>query len=139
MCVKDVLSQPRDNLMNKREVPCKGEYTVTVTSLGANYSNKKMLKVEWRSRTRRGCTLVVMPEALEDVQWLVNPFDVDFALSLRGDLRPIERSIACAGGDAGEARGDAGGNIGEAGGNIGAAGGNIGDAGETEWERVGWG
>jgi hypothetical protein len=40
---------------------------------------------------------VVLPDALEDVQWLVNPYEVEFALSLRGDLRPIERPFASTG------------------------------------------
>ena len=98
--VKDVLRrQLQPQLLQQREVLCRaaGVYTVTVSSLNNNNRSDRLLKVEWRAHNpqqHRSCELVVLPDALDDVQWLVNPYEVEFALSMRGDLRPIERRLS---------------------------------------------
>lgn len=86
-----VFALQQQPLMQRRAVKCRDEthYTAFVTKLV-----KGELKVEWNDRRgTTSCTLIVLTEALVDVQWLVNPYEVSFSLSLRGDLRPVERSL----------------------------------------------
>ena len=75
--------------MQKHKIQCRDEtrYNAFATRLIGGE-----LKVEWQDRRNISlvCTLLVMTDALVDVQWLVNPYEVSFSLSLRGDLRPIE-------------------------------------------------
>ena len=68
--------------------------------------SRSMLKVEWFPKKKntavmdglhRYCALVVLPDTLDDIQWLCNPFECAFSLSLKGDLRPVERPFSLGG------------------------------------------
>jgi hypothetical protein len=96
VCVEDILAFQRSGELSHTTAK-----KVVFTAVGT-----KMVQVEWpkpsqaeasqaeasRSEASQAeaCTLMLLPDAMEDIQWLVNPFEVKFSLSLRGDLRPIE-------------------------------------------------
>jgi hypothetical protein len=81
ICVEDLLVFQRSGQLSHTTAN-----NVVFTSTGT-----RMIQVGWpKSGATDACTLVLLPDALEDIQWLVNPLEVKFSLSLRGDLRPIE-------------------------------------------------
>ena len=74
------------------------KYKVVLTRL----ADSNVQKVEWIPLLSGGqpCTLLILPDALRDVQWLCNPHECAFTLSLKGDIRPLERSLGHAEDDA---------------------------------------
>ena len=57
----------------------------------------KWKRVEWKARNtedeHHNCVLVIQEDALVDIQWICNPMECAFSLSLRGDIRPIIRTL----------------------------------------------
>jgi hypothetical protein len=79
VCVEDVLVFQRSGELSHTTAA-----KVIFTTVGT-----KMIQVEWpKSDAADACSLLLLPDALEDIQWLVNPLEVSFSLSVRGDLRP---------------------------------------------------
>ena len=65
---------------------------------------KKWLRVRWKARENseenQDCVLLIQEDALNDIQWICNPLECAFSLSLRGDLRPVVRTLQYGIGDA---------------------------------------
>lgn len=84
VCVKGLLRMDQERAI----LPCKNRaYEAHVARAeGGRY------RVQWRggSDLLQACVLMVGTEDLQDVQWLVNPFEMRYSLSLRGDLRPLD-------------------------------------------------
>ena len=72
------------------------KYTVKMKSIATSTSTPatNMRKIEWISRSKENsvynCEIVLLHKSTIDIQWLCNPIECAFGLSIRGDLRPIE-------------------------------------------------
>jgi ATP-dependent DNA ligase len=64
------------------------EYEVRMTAVG------EARHVTWKPRTEENmkyeCEILIMPNDLTDIQWLVSPYECMFGLSVRGDLRALQ-------------------------------------------------
>jgi hypothetical protein len=76
------------------------KYRVTMISTGSGHGRRhkdndsNICQVEWTPRSPEnaylGCKLILLKRGRADIQWLCNPQECKFGLSLKGDLRPIE-------------------------------------------------
>ena len=56
-------------------------------------SRRPIVELAWHKEGRMEGTVRIPREALSNVQWLCSPWECPFALSLHGDLRPLEESV----------------------------------------------
>ena len=74
------------------------KYRVTMVSTGSSQrrgeESNNIRQVEWVPRSSEnaylGCKLILLKRGRADIQWLCNPQECKFGISLKGDLRPIE-------------------------------------------------
>jgi len=70
------------------------KFIVKMTSIPGKSENQKLLRrVEWKARSAEyahlDCNIVLIKRMCADIQWLCNPNECCFGLSIKGDLRPI--------------------------------------------------